>query len=146
MEVVQPRRGGISVLCPLPGSYQRSGCSPHTALGQGPCPPATSSQPGSRGRWGRKPPPHFCKQPDRQENRHELTPQHSLGTPMALGCRERPPRSAPCTPSPLRPATATPYSHHSTGAASWPEQQKPAASPSSKIPCRFFSLTPEVIY
>lgn len=50
------------------------------------------------------------------KNQPHSLPQHCLGTPRALGCRERPPGSAPCTPSPLGPAMATLYSHHSVGA------------------------------
>lgn len=151
MEVMQPRRGVISVPCPLPGSSGRSGRSPHATLGQAARPPATPSQLHSRDRWGRKPPPPFCKQPDRQESLHELTPRPAMalpGYPHSSGVqRKNPPGSAPCTPSLLCLATAIPYSHHSMRATSFgPEQQKTAASPSSKIPCHFFPLTPPVIY
>lgn len=94
--------------CLLPPARQQWGLgrSPHTVLGQAVHLPATLFQPGSRGRWGRKPPLPFCKQPACQEKRYDLTPQPTTALPGNL--------SGPgvwrkiARVSPVHPFTATP--------------------------------------
>lgn len=145
MEVMQPRRH----FCPLPPASQQwevGMLSPHR-FGAG---SSSSSYPvpvGRRGQLGQTATPTYLSassQTPKRKGKNQLhsLPQHCLGTPRALGCRERPPGSASCTPSPLGPAMATLYSHHSTGAMGRARAAENSSFTFSKNTVPLFPLDP----